>query len=259
MSKNEVCVWHVCVLLISPPLAVWSKLHLCVSFDRGTWLCFCMCECVCAPVCSCCWSFDPGSPWRQWLRQHHAGDKIDVYSPPKQQQNINTVGTVGKQPHCVFLTEMRWYHTLQTHASVHLCSDKWQWRGTVGDGITLMVSRKNPREGITLWKSDAVVYLYLQHVRRNGIKHTAVEQGCSWVLPPVGACTWRVSVVVFSNGSVLTLFYSPNLVSLLPKSRASVLNHYVFTMIAVLGVPVIPAKRWYSPQRWEKDKGSLWL
>lgn len=76
-THAEVCV---CVFWWSPHVWKFDPNSISVS----PWIeglgCVCTCVSVCAPVCSRYWSFDPGSPWRQWLRQHHAGDKIDVYS-----------------------------------------------------------------------------------------------------------------------------------------------------------------------------------
>lgn len=146
-THAEVCV---CVFWWSPHVWKFDPNSISVS----PWIeglgCVCTCVSVCAPVCSRYWSFDPGSPWRQWLRQHHAGDKIDVYSTPKQLQNINTEATVVEEE-----WQICWYHTLQLHTSVHLPCDKWRSCGVrgwkwKGDGI-----HQNPRKKITLWKLDA--------------------------------------------------------------------------------------------------------
>lgn len=193
----------------------------------------CACVSVCAPVCSHCWSFDPGSPWRQWLRQHHAGDKIDVDSPPKHLQNINRVGDgVGGQPNCVFLTEICWYHTLQLHASVRLPSDKWRSRGT------LMVSVKNPREKITLWNSDEAVYLHLQCMsdgkwKRKHNWEAALCTSPAWCSRCPFALLWVSSVVYFAGADPPC---HPILVSLLPNVSTLVLNRYTRVIITLQAV-----------------------
>ncbi len=66
-----------------------------------------------------CWSFDPGSPWGQRLRQRHVGDKIDVYSTLKCRQKLNVEG-MGQRGRSV-----GWEVLLCVYACICACFCTW--------------------------------------------------------------------------------------------------------------------------------------
>lgn len=200
-------------LIQTPSLCLlwWRDLAVFVH----VWVCVPQCVPVADPLI-------PDHPADYGWGNRHAGDKIDVYSPPKQLWNMNTEGA-GTTAIC-------WYHSLQRHASMHLPSHKWRPCGVRG---WLMVSIK-----ITLGKSDAAADVWAETGAKTQLRVSVVPGYCL-----VYSASCKLGPLQFFCPDPLC---HPVLVRVLPKSITAVPNLSARTARAVQGLVVTPVKRWIA-------------